>query len=155
MGEGAKPVALNKTGTLHNGLERLDRTVEPLDMTDLKDSIVNPGNLNQLVRLSEELRNRFLYQDVHPALQELLGNRIVQQSRYRHADRIYLSQNLAVIAIQLNPVPRPQLPQASLVDIDYPDQIGRKQFRIDSGVVLSHIADTHYAYANRSSVIHG
>jgi hypothetical protein len=109
VSERTKTVTFNETGVPHDGLERLYRAVESLDMADLKDSIVAPGDLNQFVGLSRKLRNRFLYQDVHPALQELLGDGIVQQGRDRHADGVYPFHELAVIATQPDPLPYPNL----------------------------------------------
>jgi hypothetical protein len=48
----------------------------------------------------------------------------------------------------------PQLLQAGLIDVNNPDQFNARQLRVDSRMMLAHIADTYHTNANRLSVIH-
>ncbi len=86
-----------KRGALQVWFRRQDGRVKALQVTDLQDQPVAPRDVDQRPCLIRRLGDRLLHQHMRACLEEIPGNVEVSRCGGRHAHRIDLAEQLAIV----------------------------------------------------------
>ena len=148
-GEDAQAVDLDEERLADDGERGLDGRVVALDVADLHDPPLRPGQGQKAVRLAEARGDRFLNQHVQPPLQEERRDLRVA-ARWCRDDR-----RLRLLRDRLESRQDPQaefsrdLAGAPGIVVVDPDEVHAGQGRRDPRVLPPEVTNTHHGQTNR------
>jgi hypothetical protein len=144
--ERGKPMDFKKLGLRCGLTGGRNDGVEPLDMADLKDSLVLPGCIDQRMSLFERGRHWLLDENIDALLQEFHANSGVIDGRNRETDGVDVAVQVPVVGKWGRLVQTGDLFRPRLLDIDHTGKMA--QLGIQPRMLLPQMPDTYYCHLN-------
>jgi len=127
-----------------------DRSVKPLHMAHLEDPAPPLGQICEFLCLLQGLGQGLFDEDVKAALQTVAGDRGVENRGDGDADGVHPAEHIPVILTCGHAQGFAQLLELIAIDVDDADQLDSREFPVDPGVVLTHMAhpDDRHPYVS-------
>ncbi len=148
--ERPKPPALDQHRFPDNLAKFLNRSVETLYVTDMKNTLFFEGDFEQLAGFLDTVANGLFDENVNPVFKEHSGDIVMVCGGNGDDDRIDFADKLLGAGIGFSAELIGQLANAGLIEIRQGGEVGIHQLSQRGDVVTPHVADSGHSYTQHT-----